>query len=381
MEIFRNPRINFLKAKYIAFLISGLIIIAGLIFINRNGLNYGIDFVGGTLIQMKFSHPVKIDTIRKELKKAGFGSAVIQAVENSSDEYIIRVEKIGTGEEEEHLKIAKKIMNVLMPPDERKLATEKNNLNTLSESEIKDLLAKSFPEEKATIWAKKIGEIKKEKKIIRSFEELLEAGIPSAPLNYLKEKTFIGSISIMRVEYVGPQVGKILRHKAVLATIWALLGMLIYIAFRFKFLYGISAVLTLAHDVLVTLAFIYFLKIEFNLQIVAAILTIVGYSINDTIVVFDRVRENMPAFRKKKDLNFDNLLNSSINQTISRTVLTSGTTLLALLALYLFGGEVIRGFALTMLIGVIVGTYSSIYQSCAWLSIWNKFYGLKGLLK
>ncbi|HHE05136.1 MAG TPA: protein translocase subunit SecF [candidate division WOR-3 bacterium] len=381
MEIFRNPRINFLKAKYIAFLISGLIIIAGLIFINRNGLNYGIDFVGGTLIQMKFSHSVKIDTIRKELKKAGFGSAVIQAVENSSDEYIIRVEKIGTGEEEEHLKIAKKIMNVLMPPDERKLATEKNNLNTLSESEIKDLLAKSFPEEKATIWAKKIGEIKKEKKIIRSFEELLEAGIPSAPLNYLKEKTFIGSISIMRVEYVGPQVGKILRHKAVLATIWALLGMLIYIAFRFKFLYGISAVLTLAHDVLVTLAFIYFLKIEFNLQIVAAILTIVGYSINDTIVVFDRVRENMPAFRKKKDLNFDNLLNSSINQTISRTVLTSGTTLLALLALYLFGGEVIRGFALTMLIGVIVGTYSSIYQSCAWLSIWNKFYGLKGLLK
>ena len=381
MEIFRNPRINFLKAKYIAFLISGLIIIAGLIFINRNGLNYGIDFVGGTLIQMKFSHPVKIDTIRKELKKAGFGSAVIQAVENSSDEYIIRVEKIGTGEEEEHLKIAKKIMNVLMPPDERKLATEKNNLNTLSESEIKDLLAKSFPEEKATIWAKKIGEIKKEKKIIRSFEELLEAGIPSAPLNYLKEKTFIGSISIMRVEYVGPQVGKILRHKAVLATIWALLGMLIYIAFRFKFLYGISAVLTLAHDVLVTLAFIYFLKIEFNLQIVAAILTIVGYSINDTIVVFDRVRENMPAFRKKKDLNFDNLLNTSINQTISRTVLTSGTTLLALLALYLFGGEVIRGFALTMLIGVIVGTYSSIYQSCAWLSIWNKFYGLKGLLK
>ena len=381
MEIFRNPRINFLKAKYIAFLISGLIIIAGLIFINRNGLNYGIDFVGGTLIQMKFSHSVKIDTIRKELKKAGFGSAVIQAVENSSDEYIIRVEKIGTGEEEEHLKIAKKIMNVLMPPDERKLATEKNNLNTLSESEIKDLLAKSFPEEKATIWAKKIGEIKKEKKIIRSFEELLEAGIPSAPLNYLKEKTFIGSISIMRVEYVGPQVGKILRHKAVLATIWALLGMLIYIAFRFKFLYGISAVLTLAHDVLVTLAFIYFLKIEFNLQIVAAILTIVGYSINDTIVVFDRVRENMPAFRKKKDLNFDNLLNTSINQTISRTVLTSGTTLLALLALYLFGGEVIRGFALTMLIGVIVGTYSSIYQSCAWLSIWNKFYGLKGLLK
>lgn len=381
MQLFKRPNINFLKAKYIAFLSSAIIIVAGLIFINKNGLNYGIDFVGGTLLQIKFAHPMKIDQIRKDLKIAGFKSAIIQSVENSNDEYIIRVEKMGTGEEEEHLKIAKKIINVLMTPEEKTLAAQKQNLNLLSEEEIKDILAKGFPEEKAVSWAKKIGQLKKENKIIRSFEELREAGIPKAPLDYLKEKTFLGSVSIMRVEYVGPQVGKILRHKAVLATIWALLGMLVYIAFRFKFLYGISSVLTLAHDVLVTLAFIYFLKIEFNLQIVAAILTIVGYSINDTIVVFDRVRENMPSFRKRKNGDFDKLLNDSINQTLSRTVLTSGTTLLALLALYLFGGEVIKGFALTMLIGIIVGTYSSIYQSCAWLSVWHKFYGLKGLLK
>ncbi len=381
MVLFKNPRINFLKAKYLAFLVSGSIIIAGLIFINKNGLNFGIDFKGGTLLQAKFSHPIKIGNLRKALRKEGFSSAVIQSVENSGDEYIIRIEKMGKGEEEEHLKIANKVMQVIMTPEERQIAKSKQNLNALSEGEIRDILGKAFPQEKAAEWSKKIGEVKKEEKIIKSFEELSEAGLPRAPLDYLKDKTFLGSISLMRVEYVGPQVGKILRHKATLATIWALLGMLVYIAFRFKFLYGVSAILTLGHDVLVTLAFIYFLKIVFNLQIVAAILTIVGYSINDTIVIFDRVRENMPAFRKKKETGFDGLLNSSINQTLSRTILTSGTTLLALLALYIFGGEVIRGFALTMLIGVVVGTYSSIYQSCAYLSIWNKFYGLKGLLK
>ena len=381
MRFFKKTNINFMKAKFIAFAISLSIIVVGLVFIQKNGLNYGIDFAGGTLLQLKFSHPVKIDDLRGLLKKAGFKNAVIQSVENSRDEYIIRVEKMGTGEEEEHLKIARKLVSLFMEPQERELAKKKLNLNLLSTADIKDLLSRAFPEEKADVWAKKIAALKKEKKIIKSFEELKEAGIPTAPLNYLKEKTFLGSVSVMRVEYVGPQVGKILKHKAVLATVWALLGMLIYIAFRFRFLYGLSAVLTLAHDVLVTLAFIYFLKIEFDLKIVAALLTIVGYSINDTIVVYDRVRENFPIFRKRKDMSFGELLNLSINQTLSRTILTSGTTLLALLALVLFGGEVIHGFALTMFIGVVVGTYSSIYQSCAYLDLWSKKFGTKGLVK
>ncbi len=381
MRFFKRPNINFMKAKYIAFAISLAIIITGLIFIKKNGLNYGIDFVGGTLLQIKFSHPVKIDELRAKLKESGFKNAIIQAVENSQDEYIIRVEKMGTGEEEEHLKIANRLVHLFMSPDEEKLSKEKLNLNLMSTAEIRDLLARAFPEEKAQIWAQKIADLKKERKIIKSFEELKEAGIPAAPLNYLKEKAFLGSVAIMRVEYVGPQVGKVLRHKAVLATVWALLGMLIYIALRFRLLYGFSAVLTLAHDVLVTLAFIYFLNIEFDLKIVAALLTIVGYSINDTIVVYDRVRENFPLFRKRKGMSFSELLNLSINQTLSRTILTSGTTLLALLALVLFGGEVIHGFALTMFIGVIVGTYSSIYQSCAYLDLWSKKFGTKGLVR
>ena len=180
----------------------------------------------------------------------------------------------------------------------------------------------------------------------------------------------MGNIALLRVEIVGPQVGKDLRYKATQATIWALIGMLIYIAFRFKFLFGVSAVLTLAHDVLVTLSFISFFNKEISLTVVAGILTIVGYSLNDTIVIYDRVRDNLKKYVKK--LGIEEILDISINETLSRTIITSGTTLLTVLALYIFGGEVIRDFAFTMLVGIISGTYSSIYQSCAYIGIWEK---------
>ena len=173
------------------------------------------------------------------------------------------------------------------------------------------------------------------------------------------------------MEFVGPQVGKELRRKATLACIWALIGMLVYIAFRFKFLYGLSGILTLAHDVLVALSFILFFRIEMSLQVVAALLTIVGYSINDTIVVFDRLRDNLKIM-KKDDL--EAILDKSLNQTLSRSIFTSLTVFLTVLSLYLFGGEVIRPFAFTMLVGVIAGSYSTIYQSCAWLKVWEKYF-------
>ena len=386
MEFFRNTNIKFLKYKFVAFAVSGAIILSGLIYIKQKGINYGIDFVGGTLLQIKFKEPVKIDELRKKMKTIGFADARIQAVENLEDEYLIRVERIAkkvqATAEEEYLVVARKIERALMSEEEKKQLNEgKLNLNTISFEELKNLLLKKFPEQQAQTYASRILEFRKQNKIIHSFEELAKLEIPKSAIDELKKSTFIGSFSTLRVEVVGPQVGKTLRHKATLATVWALFGMLLYIAFRFRPLYGISAVLTLFHDVLVVLAFIAFLQIEFSLPVVAAILTIVGYSINDTIVIFDRVRENLPLLRRKKEQDFEELLNKSINQTLSRTILTSGTTLLALLSLYLLGGAVIKGFALTLLIGIIVGTYSSIYQSCAYLALWNKAYGLKGLMK
>ena len=190
-------------------------------------------------------------------------------------------------------------------------------------------------------------------------------------MTVLRDSTFLSKFTFLSVEFVGPQVGKELRRKAALACIWALIGMLVYIAFRFKFLYGLSGILTLAHDVLVSLSFILFFRIEMSLQVVAAILTIVGYSINDTIVVFDRLRDNLKIM-KKDDL--EAILDKSMNQTLSRSIFTSLTVFLTVMSLFLFGGEVIRPFAFTMLVGVIAGSYSTIYQSCAWLKVWEKYF-------
>ena len=181
-------------------------------------------------------------------------------------------------------------------------------------------------------------------------------------------------MSIKRRETVGPQVGHELRRKATQATIWALIGMLIYIGIRFKFAYGVAAILTLAHDVLITMGLFSLTNREINLPVIAAILTIVGYSLNDTIVIFDRVRDNIKILRK---LDFESILDTSINQTLSRTVITSGTTFLTVAALFFFGGEVINDFAFTMMIGVIIGTYSSIYQSCSILLFWKKIFNPK----
>jgi preprotein translocase subunit SecF len=173
----------------------------------------------------------------------------------------------------------------------------------------------------------------------------------------------------LSVETVGPQVGHDLRQKATLAAVWAMLGMLIYIGIRFRFIFGIAAVITLLHDVLVCLTFILIFQVEVSLHVVAAILAIVGYSLNDTIVIFDRVRDNIKLMKRQEG---ELILNRSINQTLSRTLVTSGTTLCTIISLFFFGGEVIHTFSFTLLVGVIAGTYSSAFQSCAWLKIWEQ---------
>ena len=208
----------------------------------------------------------------------------------------------------------------------------------------------------------KILSFRKNEGIIQDYAQLQEEeGLSQEVIDFLKEKTFLGSLTVLSKETVGPQVGHDLRNKATQATIWALIGMLIYIGIRFKLAYGISAILTLAHDVVITLAIFSLTNREINLPVIAAILTIVGYSLNDTIVIFDRVRDNLKSLRKH---TFQDILDTSINQTLSRTVVTSGTTLLTVLALFLFGGEVINDFAFTMILGVIIGTYSSRNFSC-----------------
>jgi preprotein translocase subunit SecF len=206
------------------------------------------------------------------------------------------------------------------------------------------------------------------RRLRRSLEK---EGVDAAATDFLKNKTYLGKMTVLSRESVGPQVGQDLRRKATLATIWSLLGMLVYIALRFQLSYGVAAIFTLTQDVLITMSIYSFSGREVNLPIIAGILTIVGFSINDTIVIFDRVRENRKIVRKE---SLESIMNLSLNQCLGRTIITSGTVFLTVLALFLFGGEVINDFAFIMLVGTIEGVYSTVSLSCPVVLWWQKLF-------
>lgn len=378
MQIFRKPNFAFMKYKYIALVFSAIVIIIGILNINfGKGLTPGIDFAGGTLVRIKFADPIPVADIRDILATANLGTSKIQAVGDTQTEYMIRTMQAQEDEEtsqdiEAHEIMGQQVVDVLRGVEEEAaLDSGKIDLNSVDEGGLSLLIAADFPDE-ADSAARLITAFRVANGIITNYEQLeQEAGISSDIVQSLKDKTILSRLAVLSRESVGPQVGFDLRRKATQATVWALLGMLIYIGIRFKFAYGIAAILTLTHDVLVTIGIFSLTNREINLPVIAAILTIVGYSLNDTIVIFDRVRDNLKLLRKKE---FEDLLNTSINQTLSRTIITSGTTFVTVAALFFFGGEVINDFAFTMIIGVVVGTYSSIYQSCSILYFWKKFF-------
>lgn len=383
MQIFKKPNYKFMKFKFYALALSGIIIAIGLInILAGKGLTGGIDFTGGALIQIRFNEIRNTGDLRQLLLDNNFDPK-IQRVEEDQKEFIIRVmlpeeQEIAEDQElEVHLVVGNRIVDILTSPED-KTNIERGlvDLNNIDVDEFTALLTSSLPDKPVEI-AQEIINLRESndlKGIIESYDQLRNAGIDEEVINLLKEKTFLGSLAVKRRETVGPQVGEDLRNKATQATVWALIGMLIYIGIRFKFAYGVAAIITLAHDVLITMGIFSLTNREINLPVIAAILTIVGYSLNDTIVIFDRVRDNLKLLRKEK---FENILDTSINQTLSRTIITSGTTFFTVLALFLFGGKVINDFAFTMMIGVITGTYSSIYQSCSLLYFWKKIFNPK----
>jgi preprotein translocase subunit SecF len=377
MEFFKTPHINFMKYKYFAFVLSGVIIVSGIINVTtRKGFKTGIDFSGGTLIRVILKNPTPISELRQSLKNVGLGSSSIQEIEKGNREYQIRTMLPETTKEEEQELEAHDIMGnrvieaLRTKEDSQSLTGGLKDLNSVDARDLTSLLELSFPEE-AEQDAQKIISFRGRNAIIQNFSQLEAEGISQKVLAFLKEKTFLGSLTVLSKETVGPQVGRDLQKKATQATVWALMGMLVYIAFRFKLAYGVSAIITLTHDVLITMSIFSFTNREINLPVIAAVLTIVGYSINDTIVIFDRVRDNLKIMRKSP---FEEILNASINQTLSRSIITSGTVFLTVMALFLFGGEVINDFAFTMLIGVIEGSYSTIYQSCPIVYFWQKIF-------
>jgi preprotein translocase subunit SecF len=377
MQIFKKPDFNFMKYKFFAFGLSGIIIIGGIINITKGkALNEGIDFAGGSLVRVMLKNEIPIDEVRRLLGEVGLEKSRIQEIGASKREYLIRsLQTLGKSQEEEieaHEIIGNKVIEALrLQEDRATLERGLKDLNTIDERELTLILEAAFPEEASAI-AQNILSFRISEGIIQDYAQLQqERGISQEIIDTLEGKTFLGSLAVLSKETVGPQVGHDLRKKATQAVIWALIGMLIYIGVRFKLAYGVAAILTLAHDVLITLSIFSLTNREINLPVIAAMLTIVGYSLNDTIVIFVRVRDNLRILRKH---DFERILDTSINQTLSRTVITSGTTFLTVLALFLFGGEVINDFAFTMIIGVVTGTYSSIYQSCPLLHYWNKIF-------
>lgn len=288
MEFFKpNTKIDFMAQRKWAATISIILFLLSLISLGYNGLNWGLDFTGGTQVQLSFPEAANISQIREDLQNAGFKDAVVQSYGTSKD--------------------------VLVSLTPKKDPTGKKVLHGM--------------------------EIDKES-LVAEIQQTL-------PLS-----------KVQQVDYIGPQVGQELATKGALAVVIALLGTMIYIALRFEFRFAVGSTVALIHDPILILGIFSFRHIEFNLIALAAVLTVIGYSLNDTIVIFDRIRENFRKLRKATPVD---VVNQSINQTLSRTIMTSVLTLIVVLALYFLGGSMLHGFSLALIIGIVVGTYSSIY--------------------
>jgi len=362
LEFFRNTNIDFLGKKWYFLAFSLVFSVAGLFsMLFWHGIPYGVDFRGGTLVYVKFSHTPDDNALRAAMDRAGLHNAKIQRYDvPSNNEVLIDLDVQETSEQA--LDNGK---NKIIQTLETNVPTGKTDLNNSSSLAIKNYLMDKDPmrlgsdaDQKYTQQAQAIVDTRDKVQggVLSSFDQL-KGPVDPAVVASLPDNFFLSDFGVRNVEIVGPQVGAQLRRQALLATAYSLAGMLVYLGFRFEWIYGVAAVVTVFHDTLITVGAFSLLDKDISLTVIAAILTLIGYSNNDTIVVFDRIRENIKLMRREK---LSEIVNRSINQTLSRTILTAGLTFLTVLALYLFGGEVLRGFSLALVIGILIGTYSSI---------------------
>jgi preprotein translocase subunit SecF len=385
IELFKQPNIDWMgKAKYF-YALSGILLLAGWtsILFGR-GILYGIDFKGGTNVDVRFAQTPNLDKIRGGLAAQGIGNTEIQTISDianpNSNEVVIFVE--GKGQDEASLDASRtKVLNALNATY-GVASSNKADFNSATPSTLAAVLTEKDPlllsvnaGDRYPQLAKKLLDYrdKKANGVLTNFDDLSKVdGVNPAVLNALTGSYVLGPFAIRNVEIVGPKVGGELRTQAVLVTLYALAGMLVYIAFRFEWVYGAAAVLAVFHDVLITLGFFSLLHFEISLTVIAALLTLVGYSMNDTIVIFDRIRENNRLLRREP---FADVVNKSINQTLSRTILTSGLTFLTVLVLFLMGGQVLRAFSFALVVGIVVGTYSSFGIAAPLVVAWNHWRG------
>jgi preprotein translocase subunit SecF len=385
MDFFRHD-VNFDwmgKTKYFVALSLTLLLVGAASWIHKGSLDYGIDFKGGTLVYVRFASTPPVDKLRQGLVQQGLGDSVIQQISDiatpNANEVVIYLPQRGQGNEA--LDAGKAAILNALHATLGSGEAGKQDFNEASPETVADILTRKDPLSAGAAGAARYQQLAKQltgyrdkqaRGVVANLDDLRQAGATPVVISTLRDAFYTGPFAVVNVEIVGPKVGADLRRQAVFVTLYALAGMLVYIALRFELVYGAAAVLAVFHDVLITLGLFSLLHFEISLTVIAALLTLVGYSMNDTIVIFDRIRENLRLMRGQ---SFKTIVNRSINQTLSRTILTSGLTFMTVLVLFLMGGQVLRSFSFALVVGILVGTYSSFGIAAPLVVAWNQWRG------
>ena len=381
MELFRNTNFDFLGRKW-PFIIASLVLtVAGLgSIVMKGGIRYGIDFKGGAQMRVKFASAPQLDKIRGAMSGSNLirGEVTVTSfrgvgVENEVE---ISTELL----DESQLNVNRQAMQEVLTQAFGDPKNGKLDFNNAGRAVLVERLREPLARAGVAVTDQQLQDLVQKlldhrdnvlSGLVADFNQLSSVpGVNSAMINTLRQECYLAPFHVMQVQMVGAKVGKDLRTKAALATLYALGGMLVYIAFRFEWIYGLGAVIAVFHDTIVTIGLFSIFNEEITMTVIAALLTLVGYSMNDTIVIFDRVRENLKLSRREP---LDVVINKSVNQTLGRTMMTSGLTFLTALALFIWGGPVLHGFALALVCGIIIGTYSSVFIASPIVLFWHEY--------
>jgi preprotein translocase subunit SecF len=388
VELFHDPKIDWLGKKWYFLAFSLIFSVSGILSILLwHHLPLDVDFRGGTVVRVKFAAAPDADRIRSAIDKAGLKDARIQQPYGpaANNEVLVTLSRSATSESAIDQGRAAIVSSLTQNYASGGQNPGKIDLDNISGSALASWLEQNDPEhfgnspDAETRYEAQANAVvhyrdAEHSGVIDSVDNL-RGVVDPAVLTALQQNAWISGFSVRSVEIVGAQVGKVLQHQAELATLYSLAGMLVYLWFRFELIYGVAAVVACFHDTIITVGAFSLSNQEISLTVIAAILTLIGYSMNDTIVVFDRIRENLRLSRREP---LADLVNRSINQTLSRTVLTSGLTFLTVLSLFVFGGEVLRGFSFALVVGILIGTYSSIAVAAPMLVAYQDWRGSRG---
>jgi preprotein translocase subunit SecF len=388
VELFRDVNVDWLGKKWYFLAFSLVFSVAGVLsLLFWHGIKLGIDFRGGTLVYVQFEQPPNPDRIRQAMDRAGIHDSRIQPYGTAAQKQVA-ISLAQKETQESALDVGREtIVQALNTNYSSNGAANqgKLDLDNASQGSLAQFLQQNDPEHLASTgggapkYAEQAAAILNHRDhdlggIFSSIDQLNGVADP-AVVSQLKQGAYLSGFHVFAADIIGPQVGAALRKQALLATLYSLAGMLVYLWFRFELIYGVAAVVAVFHDTLITVGAFSLTDQEITLTVIAAILTLIGYSMNDTIVVFDRIRENLRISRRE---TLTDVVNRSINQTLSRTVLTSGLTFLTVLSLYVFGGEVLHGFSFALVIGILIGTYSSIAVAAPMLVAYQEWRAKRG---